>query len=221
MSMIPDIKRFELICVIVNYGLGSKVLKIAKQEGISGGTVLLGKGTVKNRLLEILEINDIRKEVVLLVTDCALVDAALKSLDREVQFRKPYHGIAFTIPVGAFLGTGDYNYKSHFIDGGKKENMYQSLFIIVDKGKGEDVMSAATSAGARGGTIINARGSGIHETSKLFNMEIEPEKELVMILAENALIDSIVSEVSTAMEIDKPGNGILFLLNVNKIMGLR
>ena len=51
--MIPDIKRFELICVIVNYGLGSKVLKIAKQEGISGGTVLLGKGTVKNRLLEI------------------------------------------------------------------------------------------------------------------------------------------------------------------------
>ena len=44
----------------------------------------------------------------------------------------------------------------------------------------------------QGGTIINARGSSIHETSKFPNMEIEPEKEMVMILAKDDLADQIV-----------------------------
>ena len=42
---------FELIYIIVNFGLGSKVLKLAKKNGIKGGTVVIGKGTVKHDLL--------------------------------------------------------------------------------------------------------------------------------------------------------------------------
>lgn len=56
-------------------------------------------------------------------------------------------------------------------------------------------MEAAASAGARGGTIINARGSGIHETNRLFSMQIEPEKEMVVILSENDLVDPIISSI--------------------------
>ena len=35
--------------------------------------------------------------------------------------------------------------------------MYKAIFTVVDRGKGENVMDAAKSAGARGGTIINAK----------------------------------------------------------------
>ncbi len=45
------IKEFELICAIVHSGAGSKVLKIAKLNGINGGTIFLGNGTIKNRKL--------------------------------------------------------------------------------------------------------------------------------------------------------------------------
>ena len=65
-------------------------------------------------------------------------------------------------------------------------------------------MDAATEAGARGGTIINARGSGIHETSKLFAMEIEPEKEIVLIISEVAQAESITSAIREKMKIDEP-----------------
>ena len=71
--------------------------------------------------------------------------------------------------------------------------MYQSIIAIVERGHAENVIDAATQAGSRGGTIINARGSGIHETSTLFAMEIEPEKEVVLIVAEKKNTDHIVN----------------------------
>lgn len=98
--------------------------------------------------------------------------------------------------------------------------MYKAIFTIVDRGKGENVMDAAKEAGAKGGTIINGRGSGIHETEVLFSMPIEPEKEIVMILAEDHLVNAIVSSIREKLEIDEPGKGIMFLLDVNKTYGL-
>ena len=37
-------------------------------------------------------------------------------------------------------------------------------------------------AGAQGGTIMRGRGTGIHETAKIFGIPIEPEKEIVLTL---------------------------------------
>lgn len=85
---------------------------------------------------------------------------------------------------------------------------------MVDKGRAEDVIDAAAAAGSQGGTIINARGSGIHETSKLFSMEIEPEKEIVLILAEKQLTEPIVNSIREKMNIEEPGNGVIFMYTV-------
>jgi len=57
----PEQKEFELICVIVSIGLGSKVIKIAKKNGVTGATVLLGKGTIQSRLLELLGLSREKK----------------------------------------------------------------------------------------------------------------------------------------------------------------
>jgi nitrogen regulatory protein PII len=98
--------------------------------------------------------------------------------------------------------------------------MYHLITTIVDKGKAEDVINAATKAGSKGGTIINARGSGIHETSKLFSMDIEPEKEIVIILSEVDKTEEIVSSIRTNLKIDEPGNGIIYIQDVNKTYGI-
>ena len=81
-------------------------------------------------------------------------------------------------------------------------------------------MKAANKAGSRGATIINGRGSGIHETSKVFAMEIEPEKEIVLIISPSNLTDSIVSSIRDELKINEPGNGIIFVQDVNKAYGL-
>lgn len=98
--------------------------------------------------------------------------------------------------------------------------MYHVINIIVDKGKAEEVVDAANLAGSTGGTIINARGSGTHETSKVFAMDIEPEKEIVMILSACERTNDIVASIREKLKMDAPGNGIMFIQDVNKTYGL-
>lgn len=212
--------EFELISVIVNFGLGSKVLKSAKQHGIKGGTVLLGKGTVNNRILEFLAITDVRKEIVLMIAEKPLAEQAVVELDKEFSFSKPHHGIAFTLPVSWFIGSRYYGDTNITESKGVTNTMYKAIFTVVEKGKAEEVVETATAAGSRGATIINARGSGIHETSTLFAMPIEPEKEIVLILAKAEATDAIASAIREHLKIDEPGNGIMFIVDVNKTYGL-
>lgn len=208
----------ELIYVIVNYQLGSKVVKIAKRHGITGGTICLGKGTVKSRLLEFLDLYDIRKEIVLLIAQKATAQKALTELNREFNFDKPHHGIAFCIPVIQFKGCPGLG--SIKENRGGKGKMVSAIFTIVDKGKADDVVDAAKKAGARGGTIINARGSGIHETQTLFAMDIEPEKEIVLILVEKAVLEPVIQSIRENLKIDEPGKGIIFVQEVTETYGL-
>ena len=220
MQNVHDKKELTLICMIVNFGLGSKAIKIAKKNGVSEGTVFLGRGTIKNRLLEILDLNDSRKEIVLMIADKTTANQALDVLNKELAFFKPNHGIAFTLSVVDLLGIKNCQYQDNQTIRGEENAMYQAIFTIVDKGNAENVITAANKAGARGGTIINARGSGIHETHTLFSMEIEPEKEMVLIISKNNLTDVIVSSIRKDLQIDEPGKGIIFVLDVNKTFGL-
>ncbi|MGI6413724.1 MAG: P-II family nitrogen regulator [Syntrophomonadaceae bacterium] len=213
-------KEFQLFCVIVNFGLGSKVLKISKETGISGGTIFLGKGTAKNRLLEFLDLGDIRKEIVLVIAEKSLGYKALQELNKKLQLNKPNHGIAFTIPVANLFGVRNWNDHQVADKGGNQKPMFNAIFTVVEKGMAELVLEAANAAGSRGATVFNARGSGIHENIKLFGMTIEPEKEVVLILTESNLTEPIVSAIRSHLKIDDPGKGIIFVLNVNEAYGL-
>lgn len=215
-----NIHIFELIYVIVNYGMGSKILHKAKEYGIGGGTIFLAKGTVSNSLLNFLSLYDERKEIVIFGADKNTADYTLDELNKEFRFEKPNHGIVFSVGACNILGSRCYKYENIEERRSVNKPMYQLIITIVNRGKAEDVIEAANAAGSKGGTIINARGSGINETIKLFNMDIEPEKEMVMIISNVDVTESIVLSIREKLEIDKPGNGIVFIQDVNKVYGI-
>ena len=49
-------------------------------------------------------------------------------------------------------------------------NKFECIVTIVDGGYSENVVSAAKSAGAKGATIINGRGSTSKEPNKFFKL---------------------------------------------------
>lgn len=220
MLNIPENNGFELLCAIVNFGRGSDIIKYAKQHGINGGTIFLGKGTIKNPILEFLDLAETRKEIVLMAADAATAHTVLEELNGKFNFSKPHHGIAFSTSIASILGTKSITSKVNKESRGVENPMYNLIMVVVERGKAESVIEAATEAGSRGGTIINARGSGIHETSKLFSMEIEPEKEIVLIISENSLTEKIASSINDHLKMNEPGNGIIFIQDVNKTYGL-
>ena len=211
---------FDLICCVVNMGDASKVLKSGKKHGVKGGTIYIGRGTIQSRLLDFLGLNEVRKEIVTMIVEAELASEVIKGISEDMQFRKPNHGIAFSYSVSEFIGSKNVIENKTSSSKEVKSNVYKIIHAIVDKGKGGDVIDAANEAGARGGTIINARGAGIHEVQKLFSIEIEPEKEEVFIITNTDLKDGIVEAIRTKLRIDEPGTGVLFVIDVNEVYGL-
>jgi len=215
-----DTIYLDALVFIVNHGASRKIMKVAKEYDIVGSTVFLGTGTVSNnKLLDFFDLTDSKKDIVLALCEASTAEIALEGIAKRFKFHKPNHGIGFTLNVSQILGSQQFHDET-VVDKGVEVPMYQSIFIIVDKGKAEEVVEAATLAGARGGTVINARGSGIHERSKLFNMEISPEKEIVLILSQTDKTDLITKSISEHLKINEPGNGIIFVQDVKKTVGL-
>lgn len=214
-----ELVELEIIYVIVKFGLATRVIRLAKKHGVKSATIILGKGTIKNPVLEFLEINEGRREIVLMGTTKTKAKTVLEKLNDEFKLEKPHKGIAFTVPL---LDVVHYKIESHEYEKerGVENPMYQMIFTIVDRGKGELVVDAANKAGSRGATIINARGSGIHEREKFFGMEIEPEKEAVMIISQSDMSKKIVDSIKDDLDIDRPGNGIIFIQHISEIYGL-
>ena len=100
------------------------------------------------------------------------------------------------------------------------DGQFDLIVVIVDSGRAEDVLEAARRAGAEGATIVHGRGSGIHEQKKIFNIPIEPEKDIVMILVPEQRTDGILDAVDAAVDLNKPGHGIGFVLPVKRVVGL-
>ncbi|MCL2042528.1 MAG: P-II family nitrogen regulator [Treponema sp.] len=209
---------FSLICCVVNMGDASKVYKIAKKYGIKGETTSIGRGTICNPLMNFLAINEERKEIISMVVENELAGEALQGIGTEMQFEKPHHGIAFSYSVSEFIGSK--NTVSDINSTGREQGMHKIIFVIVEKGRAEEVIEAAKKAGSRGGTIINARGAGVHEVQKFFSMEIEPEKEEVFIITKSENKDNIVNSIREYIKIDEPGNGLLYVLDANEVYGL-
>jgi nitrogen regulatory protein PII len=99
-------------------------------------------------------------------------------------------------------------------------SLYDLIITIVNKGKSETVVEASRKAGAEGGTILFGRGTGIHEQAKLFGITIEPEKELVLTLIRRDLSAKVLEAIVSAAHLDKPGKGIAFVLEVERVAGI-
>ncbi len=98
------------------------------------------------------------------------------------------------------------------------QNDYELIVCIVNSGFAEEVMSAARECGARGGTIINARGTARQEAEEIIHMTIHPEKEIVLILVEKTIKDQILHAVYKKVGLDSKGQGIAFTLPVDEAL---
>ena len=85
---------------------------------------------------------------------------------------------------------------------------YVAIFCIVNHGFTDLVMESAKSAGARGGTVLTARGSGNREAEEFFGVVVTPEKEIVMILVPEEIRDKVMSAVNAGAGMNTKGMGI-------------
>ena len=100
------------------------------------------------------------------------------------------------------------------------EYTHEAIFCIVNSGHSEAVMDAAKKLGARGGTVINARGTATKEAETFFHITIQPEKEIVMILVPASIKDDVMHALYKEVGLDSAGQGIAFYMPVDSVVGL-
>lgn len=99
-------------------------------------------------------------------------------------------------------------------------NKFECVMTIVDGGCSEYVVDAAKSSGAKGATIINARGSTSKEPNKFFKLNIQPDKQIVMILCKNNQTKGIVESISKAAGMNTKYHALSFVLPVEEAIGM-
>ena len=211
-------RHLEMLVVIVEQNKASKVLHLADEKGVTASIAMLGRGTASRTIFDYLGLNDKKKAVLMLFGKTEEIMDLADYLVEKLEMDKPNHGIAYIESAFNVFGTEDNANGSENIKRG--ENMYNAIYTIVEKGNADDVIEAAEKAGSRGGTVMHARGSGSEEARKVFNMLIEPEKEIVLIISEEAKTKDIVESIRKETQIEEEGKGIIFITNVAQTYGL-
>ena len=211
-------RHLEMLVVIVEHNKASKVLHLADEKGVTASVAMLGRGTASRTIFDYLGLNDKKKEVLMLFGKTEEITDLADYLVEKLEMDKPNHGIAYIESAFNVFGTEDNANRSENIKRG--ENMYNAIYTIVEKGNADDVIEAAEKAGSRGGTVMHARGSGSEEARKVFNMLIEPEKEIVLIISEEAKTKDIVESIRKETQIEEEGKGIIFVTRVEQTYGL-
>lgn len=208
------------ICNPKSAGLLSE---IHKDLGIREATVLLGKGTAVQSMLDILGIEDNEKRIFLAVADREATGKLIEEEKNRLFVGVPGHGIVIAIPVKSVGGGKTLAYLNNdkeFIKRAPESAVpYELIIAIANSGYSDTVMNAARKSGARGGTVIHGKGTGAKGEQKFYNVSIASEKEIVMIVASFSqkadIMRSVISEAGPASD----AGAIVFSLPISEVAG--
>ena len=100
------------------------------------------------------------------------------------------------------------------------EFKHEVIFCIVNAGFSDVVMDAAKEFGARGGTVIHARGTANSEAEKLYQITVQPEKDIVLLLVPAKIKDKVLHAIYKNAGQQTEAQGIAFSLPVSDVAGL-
>ena len=94
------------------------------------------------------------------------------------------------------------------------------ILCIVNAGFSDLVMDAAKAEGARGGTVIHARGTANKDAEAFFHITIQPEKDVVMLIVQESIKDNVLHAIYKHAGLESDGQGIAFSMPVSETAGI-
>ena len=94
------------------------------------------------------------------------------------------------------------------------------ITAVVQRGKADAPVQAALNAGAPGATIVFGRGQGVRERLGLLGLAVQPEKEVILIVVEERLLDRVLTAMVKAGDLDQHGVGFVYVTPVERTIGL-
>ena len=212
---------------IVDRKVAKKYSELYKENEQHVMFVTLGSGTAANEILDYLGLENTEKAVIFSVQEESAWEKTKKQLQQKLKIDAPGGGIAFTIPLSSvggkktlqFLLEGQ-NYQKEE-ESTLKDTVHELIVVIADQGNIELIMDAARGAGAYGGTVIHAKGTGMEQAEKFMGVSLAAEKEMIFIVTRKEQKNEIMRAIMEKAGLNSRAKSIVFSLPVTDTAGLR
>lgn len=201
-------------------------VSLYKEQGLNAEYIFLGSSTAAQDVLNVLGIGSTEKAVIITFVTDGQWPGIRKLLERKMHIDVPGTGIAFIVPVSSIGGRRELA----FLTGGNfekgdesvlKDTKRELIVAICEQGHSETVMNAAREAGAGGGTIIHAQGTGMESAEKFLGVTLNSGKDIVLIVANTSAKAGIMSSVMKNAGLETAAKSVCFSLPVTDTAGLR
>ena len=148
-------------------------------------------------------------------------------LETVMEIDLPNKGIVFTVPVSsvggmkqlrAMLGDQMFSEREESV---LKETKYELVIAIANPGYNDQIMDAARAAGAKGGTVIHAKGTGVGGSVDFYGITLAGEKEMVYTVVRSGIKNAVMSSVMEKCGLGTKAEAIVMSLPVTSTAGMR
>lgn len=199
-----------------------------RAQGINTVFSKLCNGTAQDNVLDCLGLERTQNIMLEGMVPCDVLSTFKEKLVSDMDIESTGNGIALFLNVDAIGGQssktlliGDIDISTNKEnDMAEKEVQTVLILTVVVKGYSHLVMDGAREAGATGGTVVKANGTGA-EIAKFFGVSISQEKELVYIVAKKSQRDDIMHSIISKAGANTDAHGIVFSLPVDSVLGIK
>ena len=216
-----------LMTTIVDRKDAEKYIEVFKENDMNVLYLTLGFGTATNEVLDYLGMDSREKAVAFLVVEDDSWNNIKKQLEKKLKIDAPGGGISFITPLSSIGSRKALQYLIERDNYEKKEESelknttHELIVVISEQGYTEMIMEAARGAGAYGGTVIHAKGTGQAAAEKFLGVTIAVEKEILYIVTKTEQKNAIMQAIMKDAGIDSKAKSIVFSLPVTDTAGLR
>ena len=202
-------------------------LQLYEQHGVDVNLRTVGSGTAVRETLATLGLEKTEKAVLLAVVTEDTWKAVRTDLRRKMRIDVPGTGIAFTVPLSSIGGRRALMFLTQHQpltlkeESTLKDTRYELLLVIANQGHTGTIMDAARAAGAGGGTVIHAKGTGMEGAEKFLGISLAAEKEMIYIVVHRDKRNDIMSAIMRDAGMASKAKSICFTLPVSATAGLR
>lgn len=201
------------------------MLNIYGDLGLPLILTMLGRGTAKSEHLELNGLEATEKAIVVTVADAEKTKQLIKNAKRKLFIDIPGNGVIMAVPVKSVGGGNTLAYLTDNTTPDKAvpemQFEHEMIVAILNHSYMDDVMTAARSAGAAGGTVLHAKGTAAKDAQKFFGVSLANEKEVILIAARSDEKAAIMRAITTMAGPQTPAGTICFSLPVSTVAGLR
>ena len=201
------------------------VMDIYNDTGLAVILTVRGLGTATSEHLNHYGLEATKKSVITAVATEKQTAGIIKSLKRKLFIDIPGNGIIVAVPIKSVGGVKTLAYITNDAPVDKTEPKltysHELIMVMSNQSYSDEVMFAARQAGAFGGTIVHAKGTGEALAKKFFEVSLASEKELILIVAGADVKSAIMKSIADQCGPGTPAGAICFSLPVSEVAGLR